>query len=64
MFVINEFAVSLSKLPGIGKKSAMRLAYFFLKNRDKAMEISNAITDTISSIKSCSPKTVRDSSLL
>ncbi len=53
MFVINELANSLSKLPGIGKKSAMRLAYFLLKNKDTAIEISNAIEHTINSIKNC-----------
>jgi len=54
MFIINELANSLSKLPGIGKKSAMRLAYFLLKNKDVANDISNTIKNTIENVKNCS----------
>jgi len=36
--MINDFTrliSALTKLPGIGKKSATRLSYFLLKNKDK-----------------------------
>ena len=54
MFIINELANSLSKLPGIGKKSAMRLAYFLLKNGDVANDLSSTINNTIKNVKNCS----------
>ena len=50
----NKLLLSLSKLPGIGKKSATRLAYHILKNRETSKEIFSTILDSIDKIKSCS----------
>ena len=41
--LINEF----SKLPGIGKKTAERLAYYIIEiEKDEAMKLSAAIEET------------------
>lgn len=45
----------LSKLPGVGKKSAQRLAFFLLKaSRDDAMGLANAIRAIKDDVISCS----------
>lgn len=44
----------LSNLPGIGKKSAGRLAYFIANSdRDKMQNLANAITNVASNTKHC-----------
>lgn len=44
-----------SKLPGIGKRSAERLAFYFLKcNKEEAMDFAFAIRDLRKNLRSCS----------
>lgn len=44
----------LQKLPGIGPKSAQRMAYHFLQHdRDVALQLSDALKNAISSILHC-----------
>jgi recombination protein RecR len=48
--LIDEFA----KLPGIGKRSAERMAYYFLKaGKDEAMAMAFAIRDLKKNLRSC-----------
>jgi recombination protein RecR len=51
---INNLISLFSRLPGIGKKSASRIAYFLLKNKDISLEISKTIEFTINNVKNCS----------
>jgi recombination protein RecR len=45
----------LSRFPGVGKKSAQRLAFFILKNsRDDAVAMAKAIIDVKDRISECS----------
>lgn len=49
--LINEF----SKLPGIGKKTAERLAYYIIEvEKEEALKLSEAIEETKEKIKFCS----------
>ncbi|MDM8534419.1 recombination mediator RecR [Clostridiaceae bacterium HSG29] len=49
--LINEF----SKLPGIGKRTAERLAYYIIEtDTEEAIKLSNAIIETKEKIKFCS----------
>ena len=48
--LINEFA----KMPGVGKKSAERLAYYVLRlNRNEAMALSDAIRSVKDNVRYC-----------
>lgn len=51
---IYELVNSLNSLPGIGKKSAIRLAYSLLDNRENAYKLLNSIEEAIVSVHSCS----------
>jgi recombination protein RecR len=51
---INTITTLLSKLPGIGKKSATRLVYFLLKNKEIARDISINIDFIVKNIIFCS----------
>ncbi|MGC6404416.1 MAG: recombination mediator RecR [Candidatus Comchoanobacterales bacterium] len=55
MNVLNEFIKQLSFLPGIGPKTAQRLAYFMLEpsNRHNAQHLANAIEQAVTRIKPC-----------
>ncbi len=44
---------ALIKLPSVGEKSAERIAFFLLSNRDTAEEIINALTDTLKNVMLC-----------
>lgn len=44
----------LSRLPGIGKKSALRLAYFLINNKDYSKELIESITLSVKNIFFCS----------
>lgn len=51
---LNELIEQFSKLPGIGKKTAERLAMHILKvSSDDAMALARAIRDVKSKIKQC-----------
>ena len=48
--LINEFA----KMPGIGKKSAERLAYYVLRlNRTEALALADAIRNVKENVRYC-----------
>ncbi|HOJ62832.1 MAG TPA: recombination mediator RecR [Spirochaetota bacterium] len=44
----------LSRLPGIGKKNALRLSYFLINNKDYTKELVDGISLAISKISFCS----------
>ena len=51
---IEQLINSLSKLPGVGKKSAERMAYALLeKEKEELLDFANALTQVSSSIKKC-----------
>jgi len=49
----NELIDVLSKIPGIGRKSATRISFFMLKNKNTALEIADKIKDILNKIKVC-----------
>jgi len=52
---LNNLIDKLSSLPGIGPKSAERLAFYILKSEmDEAIALADAITDVKTKIKRCS----------
>ncbi len=53
MFDIDDLITALSKLPGIGKKSASRLSFFLLKNKDISGNLLTILSDVIINIKQC-----------
>jgi recombination protein RecR len=51
---LNELIKQFGKLPGVGTKTAERLAFYILKtNTEKALELSRAISDLKSKIRQC-----------
>lgn len=50
----NKLVHSLSKLPGVGKKSAIRMGYYLLNNKDNAVSLFTNVIDSIKNIKTCS----------
>lgn len=51
---LNELIEQFGKLPGVGPKTAERLAFYILKaDKDKAMQLANAISDVKNKIKHC-----------
>ena len=51
---LNQLIEQFGKLPGIGPKTAERLAFHILKiDRDQALELSNAISKVKNNIKQC-----------
>lgn len=54
MLNMNDFIHLIMKLPGVGKKNAGRLAFFLLKNKDIALEISSGIEEITNNIIYCS----------
>ncbi len=52
---IQKLISELSRLPGIGRKTAQRLAYFIIKSDDNyAYELSEAISNAKDNVKYCS----------
>jgi recombination protein RecR len=52
---VNRLIDELKRLPGIGQKTAQRLAFFLLRSdRDQAMALSEAIRDAKEKIRACS----------
>lgn len=51
--VVDSLAMTLGKLPGIGKKTALRLAFSLVDNRELASELSNVLADTVSGVREC-----------
>jgi recombination protein RecR len=52
---VNRLIDELKRLPGIGQKTAQRLAFFLLRSdRDQALALSDAIRDAKEKIRECS----------
>ena len=52
---VERLVEELSKLPGIGRKTAQRMAFYILKlRRDEALKLSQAILDVKDKVKYCS----------
>ncbi|NMA17853.1 MAG: recombination protein RecR [Clostridiaceae bacterium] len=51
---IEKLVQALAKLPGIGRKTAQRLAFFILDHRDVGMTLSDAIREACDSVHLCS----------
>lgn len=52
---VNRLIDELSRLPGIGRRSAERIAFFILKaERDDAMRLGQAIADVKDAVRCCS----------
>ncbi|MBU1122085.1 MAG: recombination mediator RecR [Candidatus Omnitrophota bacterium] len=52
--IFNELISSLSRFPGVGRRSAERMAFFLLKMKPKdAQDIASKINDLHNNIKSC-----------
>ena len=55
MTSFERLASELQRLPGIGSKSAARLAYYLLRSpRDEAERLSRAISETRDAVRRCS----------
>jgi len=53
--ILNRLVDSLKCLPGVGPKSALRLAYFLLqRDRDGAKKLSNSISNALDNLNACS----------
>jgi recombination protein RecR len=53
--ILNQLVDSLKCLPGVGPKSALRLAYFLLqRDRNGAKKLSNSISDALTNLNACS----------
>jgi len=51
--LVDSLASSLSKLPGIGKKTALRLAFALVDDRELASELSLVLSDTVRDVREC-----------
>lgn len=52
--LLDSLAGSLGKLPGIGRKTALRLAFALVDDRDLAGELSEVLSSTVRDIRECS----------
>ena len=53
--ILNQLVDSLKCLPGVGPKSALRLAYFLLqRDRNGAKKLSNSISNALANLNACS----------
>jgi len=52
--LIDSLAESLGKLPGIGRKTALRLAFSLVDNQALATELSQVLEGTVRDIRECS----------
>ncbi len=53
MYDISSLIETLSKIPGIGRKSAGRIAYFLLKEKKRGYELARVIDEVLSVTISC-----------
>lgn len=51
---IADLIIALSRLPGVGPKTAGRLAFYLLRNQDEARELAEAVTTAVRAISRCS----------
>lgn len=55
MSVIEQLVTEFGRLPGIGRKTAQRLAYHLLKSpEDEAMQLARAIERVVEQVEACS----------
>lgn len=55
MSVINDLAAEFAKLPGIGRKTALRLTYHLLKqNPDQSRRLAGALEALVARVRRCS----------
>lgn len=52
--IVDSLALTLGKLPGIGKKTALRLAFALVDNRELASSLSAVLSSTVTNVKQCS----------
>lgn len=50
---LSELIIAFSRLPGVGPKTAGRLAFFLLQHSDDAQELAEAIKAALRDIKQC-----------
>ena len=50
---LEQLVASLVKLPGIGRKTAQRIAFYLLKQPDVAREMADSIVQASSKLRSC-----------
>ncbi|UWG97658.1 recombination mediator RecR [Dehalobacter sp. DCM] len=51
---LTDLIVAFSRLPGVGPKTAGRLAFYLLRNPDQAGELAEAVVCALKDIKQCS----------
>ncbi|MCD4708405.1 MAG: recombination mediator RecR [Candidatus Sabulitectum sp.] len=51
--IVDSLALTLGKLPGIGKKTALRLAFSLVDNRELASDLSSVLADTVTGVREC-----------
>lgn len=51
---IADLIIALSRLPGVGPKTAGRLSFYLLRNQDEARELAGAVTTAVKAIRQCS----------
>jgi recombination protein RecR len=50
---LGELIKNLEELPSIGKKSAIRMAMFMVKDKFSALKLANAIESAVTAIQNC-----------
>jgi recombination protein RecR len=50
---LEQLVASLVRLPGIGRKTAQRIAFYLLKQPDVAREMANSIVEASSKLRPC-----------
>ena len=51
--LVDSLALTLGKLPGIGKKTALRLAFSLVDNRELASDLSSVLAKTVTGVREC-----------
>jgi len=51
--VVDSLAFALGRLPGIGKKTALRLAFALVDNRQLASDLSTVLAETAAGVREC-----------
>ena len=49
--LVDSLAQTVGKLPGIGKKTALRLAFALVDNRELASDLSAVLADTVTGVR-------------
>lgn len=51
--LVDSLAQTVGRLPGIGKKTALRLAFALVDNRELASDLSAVLADTVTGVREC-----------